>query len=67
MCVCVSVFLCVHIRFPPITEDVLLQAFEVKPADAIFICQKLATAQYLLEEVISKQYFFVVVVFLGVG
>lgn len=64
MCVCV--FLCVHIRFPPITEDVLLQAFEVKPADAIFICQKLATAQFLHEEVISKTVFFVVV-FLGVG
>lgn len=65
MCVCV--FLCVHIRFPPITEDVLLQAFEVKPSDAIFIGQKLATAQFLLEEVISKRVFFVVVVFLGVG
>lgn len=27
----------VRIRFPPITEDVLLQAFEVSPAAAILI------------------------------
>lgn len=30
----------VRIRFPPITEDVLLQAFEVSPAAAILIWSK---------------------------
>lgn len=51
------VFLCVPIRFPPITEDVLLQAFEVKPVHAIFIDRTLAIALYLSEEVIIKTAF----------
>lgn len=33
----VCVFVCLHVRFPPITEDVLLQAFEVKPANEIIL------------------------------
>lgn len=59
-------FVCVHIRFPPITEDVLLQAFEVKPVVAVFIDQTLAISQSLLEEVIRKTAFLLLLLFLEV-